>query len=179
MVSVGGCCVVRLLSSFLAACIPSECGILVYREETSRVTKRESFGRLLSVESFLRKSVVSLVSSLSHLAPILRQHYHILQDSDSCKEAFPQPPMLCNRRPKSLKEYLVRARLKRSSTGAPRGIIRNCGKNCITCTHIHDGATSVTFTNTGNTYDIRQQLDCNSNNVIYLIQCIKCITDGR
>ena len=147
--------------------------------KASKVTRQNSLTNKPKTKTARTPFVVTYHPSLSHLAPILRQHYHILQDSDSCKEAFPQPPMLCNRRPKSLKEYLVRARLKRSSTGAPRGIIRNCGKNCITCTHIHDGATTVTFTNTGNTYDIRQQLDCNSNNVIYLIQCIKCITDGN
>ena len=51
-----------LLSRYcLHACVPSMCGMLVYREETSKVTSNVLSGRLPNVESLLRKWVVSLM----------------------------------------------------------------------------------------------------------------------
>ena len=61
MVSVGYERWVRLLSASLHAWMPSECGILVYNEVTSRVTRIESAGKLLRVLSLLRKWLVSLM----------------------------------------------------------------------------------------------------------------------
>ncbi len=58
----------------------------------------------------------------------------------------------------------------------PQGVHKCSSKrNCNTCTHILDGATTVTFTNTGKTFNIKQRLDCNSANVIYVIQCLRCL----
>ena len=43
------------------ASIPSLCGMLVYNDETSRVTSMALFGRVARLASLLRKSVVSLM----------------------------------------------------------------------------------------------------------------------
>ena len=48
-------------------------------------------------------------------------------------------------------------------------------RNCLTCSHILDGANTITFTNTNKTFNIKQRLDCNSSNVIYVIQCTRCL----
>ena len=42
------------------ALIPSLCGILVYNDQTSSVTSKELAGKLPTVRSLLRKSLVSL-----------------------------------------------------------------------------------------------------------------------
>ena len=49
-----------------------------------------------------------------------------------------------------------------------------CGKNCLTCKYISDGQTSYTFHATGETRPITNYIDCNSKNVIYMIQCNQC-----
>ena len=49
-----------------------------------------------------------------------------------------------------------------------------CGKNCLTCKYISDGQTSYTFHATGETRPITNHIDCNSKNVIYMIQCNHC-----
>ncbi|CAH3017774.1 unnamed protein product, partial [Porites evermanni] len=47
-------------------------------------------------------------------------------------------------------------------------------KNCLTCKYISDGQTSYTFHATAETRPITNNIDCNSKNVIYIIQCNHC-----
>ena len=49
-----------------------------------------------------------------------------------------------------------------------------CGKNCLTCKYISDGQTSYIFHATGETRPMTNHIDCNSKNVIYMIQCNHC-----
>ena len=51
--------------------------------------------------------------------------------------------------------------------------------NYVTCQHITDGTTTFNFTNTEKNYDIKQRLDCNSTNVLYALQCKRCLTNGH
>ena len=57
--------------------------------------------------------------------------------------------------------------------GQPRGSYP-CGKNCLTCKYLSDGQTLYTFHATGETRPITNHIDCNSKNVIYMIQCNHC-----
>ena len=124
--------------------------------------------------------VVTYNPCLPQITTILKQHHHILQDTDSCKEAFPQPPILSYRRPKNLRDHLVRAKLKSDATSAPRGSYKcNSRRHCNTCSHILDRDDTVTFTNTNKTFTIKQRLDCNSTNIIYAIQCKTCTQNGN
>ena len=47
-------------------------------------------------------------------------------------------------------------------------------KNCLTCKYISDGQTSYTFHAAAETRPITSNIDCNSKNVIYIIQCNHC-----
>ena len=51
--------------------------------------------------------------------------------------------------------------------------------NCLTCQHIADGNTTFNFFNTDKNYDIKQRQDCNSTNVIYALQCKRCLHNGN
>ena len=43
-----------------------------------------------------------------------------------------------------------------------------------TCKYINDGQTDYTFQSTGDTTTINHRIDCNSRNVIYMIECRRC-----
>ena len=60
-----------------------------------------------------------------------------------------------------------------TAANEPRGSFR-CGNNCLTCHYINDGLTMYTFNSTGETRVINHHIDCNSKNVIYMIQCNHC-----
>ena len=52
-------------------------------------------------------------------------------------------------------------------------------RNCHTCQHIQDGTRTVTFLNTNKTFGIRQSLDCNSTDIIHLLQGKQCPHDKK
>ena len=55
----------------------------------------------------------------------------------------------------------------------PQGQSNQCGKrNCATCPHIHK--TNKIFDGNNNPISLRHDMDCQSKNVIYLIECKSC-----
>ena len=54
--------------------------------------------------------VVSYHPGLPHIGGLLHKLHPVLHSSMRCKEAIPQVPMVTYRKPKSLAQYLVRAR---------------------------------------------------------------------
>ena len=83
--------------------------------------------------------------------------------------------MLAFRKPKSLKDYLVRAKVQKQRIKAEGS--RSCGSSVC---QISKDESFLKFGNkftsnvTGKTYDIHYNLDCNSSNVVYLISCKSC-----
>ena len=88
---------------------------------------------------------------------------------------FKAKPLVAFRRSNNLSNLLVSAKLRKLATitNQPRGSFR-CGKNCLTCNYINDGLTNYTFNSTGETRLINHYIDCNSKNVIYMVQCNNC-----
>ena len=74
----------------------------------------------------------------------------------------------------------MRAKIKNDAATTPR-CISKCPslRNCHTCQHIQDQTRTVTFYNTNKTFDIRQSLNCNSTNLIYLLQCRRCLRNKK
>ena len=91
-----------------------------------------------------------------------------------CYNVFKAAPIVAYRRSSNLSDFLVRAQLRNLvQHNQPRGSYP-CGKNCLTCKYISDGQTSYIFHATGETRPITNHIDCNSKNVIYMIQCNQC-----
>ena len=98
-----------------------------------------------------------------------------MSSSPRCTNVFKAKPFVAFRRSNNLSNILVSAKLHKPSTAANanRGSFR-CGNNCLTCNYINDGLTNYTFTSAGETRFINHHIDCNSKNVIYMIQCNHC-----
>ena len=62
---MGGSGLARVSNARRQASIPSLCGMLVYRELTSKVSRMQSGGRGSKFEILRRKSLVSLSSSMT------------------------------------------------------------------------------------------------------------------
>ena len=78
--------------------------------------------------------------------------------------------MIVYRRPKNLKDNLVRSKLKGEGSG-DKGM-RKCGKSrCQICNFVEEGST---LCRNGRTFHINYLFDCDSAGVIYLIICKKC-----
>ena len=79
------------------------------------------------------------------------------------------------RHPKSLQDYLVRAKLRPldQNTSGNRGTCKCTSNICDVCNYL---ALRDSFSShiKGSSYTVNHQLDCNSRNVVYLISCKVC-----
>ena len=95
---------------------------------------------------------------------------------DSCKKAFPNPPVIAYRRNASLRDLLVHSTLshENSSSQQPAGIKKCNHPRCLTCSFLQEGQTNYTFFTTNEARKITDSISCHSKNLIYLIECTKC-----
>ena len=119
--------------------------------------------------------VITYNPALRYVSSIINKHFNILSSSPRCTNVFKAKPFVAFRRSDNLSNILVTAKLHKPVTAAnePRGSFR-CGNNCLTCNYINDGLTMYTFNSTGETTLINHHIDCNPQNVIYMIQCNHC-----
>ena len=108
---------------------------------------------------------------------ILKNIHLLLTCDKSHEKVFQDIPLVGFRKGKSLKDYLVRAKLPRTieNPGCTKciGPARR-GPPCQVCTMIEQ-ATTFTDRDESRIYDIRKgPLNCNSKYVVYLIQCKIC-----
>ena len=108
------------------------------------------------------------------------QQQPILQSTERLRNIFKEVPVVAFCRSPKRRDLLVRAKLAKnhmySTPGKPpAGTFRyNSRHGCLTCPYINHGKTSYTFTNTGETRQIKHQITCDSTNLTYMIQCKSC-----
>ena len=143
--------------------------------------------QILSARRFSRKELLNKakgskpyrVSLNITYHPVLRdtrkvlENIHLLLAPDGKhREVFEEIPMVGFRNAKSLKDFLVRAKLPKENVTLGCFKCKKC--NCQICNILEE---SATFTDRAQSrvYDIRQgPLNCNSMNIVYLIQCNVC-----
>ena len=83
-----------------------------------------------------------------------------------------ESPLLSFRRPKNLKDHLVRSKLRKVDKGT-NGMFKCGKKRCQVCNYISLG-NKVKSKVTGKTYYVNHIFVCVSEAVVYLITCRKC-----
>ena len=113
--------------------------------------------------------------ALNVLGKVARKLHPMLTNSEEHRKVFPEPPLIAFRRCKNLKDILVRARLSNEGNGGTdkKGCSR-CGKSrCQVCNvmsnseHFHSNVDS-------REYRINHSFNCDSSNVVYLLECTVC-----
>ena len=101
-----------------------------------------------------------------------KRHLSILHASERLRRAFEHPPLIAFRRPRNLRDLLVRATLTTKPHESPGNY--PCGvPRCKTCPilRVTDEFSSHT---TGKVFKVNFRASCKSSNVIYLITCRRC-----
>ena len=120
--------------------------------------------------------VITYHPVLCSMSTIIQTHFKILSSSPRCNSVFQTTPLklVAFRRTDTLSDILVRSKLRTDKqTNVTKGSFR-CGKNCITCRYFTDGRTNYTFSATGEMTTIHDRVDCNSKNLVYMINCLRC-----
>ena len=116
----------------------------------------------------------NLSSKLPNIGGILQELQPLLHCSEKCKKAIRDLSMMAFGTPKSLGDYLVHAKLKTEHTGKrPKGTVKCGQESCQVCNYLCPGDTFTSKT-TGHNFSINYDLNCNSNNVVYLMCCKVC-----
>ena len=88
-------------------------------------------------------------------------------------EVFPKPPLVAFKRQKNIKDYIIRSKIPKTQQIQPKrsnGGMKKCGKSCPTCPFIREG--KYIKLNKGR-WEIHGNVNCETKNVIYLIECKK------
>ena len=146
---------------------------MLKREDVlKKVVKVDSVvGRVRAVFKFDRR--------LPTLNSIFRTNWQIMvEDDQRLLGAFPEPPMICFRRGKNVRETLCQAKLPPARLKRHEDGLRRCQRpQCRLCpyTNLKQGEIlkSVKISSTGEDLMITGQLNCQSSNLIYIGGCLK------
>ena len=116
--------------------------------------------------------VIMYNPALRFFSSIIRKKIHILISSPVVITSFKAVPIATYRRTSNLSDFLVRDKIRNlTHHNQPRGSYLR-GKNCFTYKYcISGGQTSYKFHSTDETRPTTHHNNCNSRNVIYMVQC--------
>lgn len=114
--------------------------------------------------------ILTFTSNAPNVNKILKKHFNIIEQSDRLKKLFTVPPRVVYRRPKNVRDYVVHSKTKRTGQVG----CHPCGKSrCQVCKHMQ--TTTIAESTHGNfTHTIHGDLNCDSPNVVYLLECGIC-----
>ena len=136
------------------------------------INRSDTFKRQHKTKTDRVPLVTTFHPGLPHLPEILHKYLPILHSSNRCKEAIPHCPIVSFRRPKNLKDILVRSKVIQNQP-TPAGFYKCGDKRCKMCDSTITGD-KIQITATGTFHKIKKTLNCKSYNVIYLVTCSKC-----
>ena len=106
---------------------------------------------------------------------IMNKAWRVMVQDPYLQEVFPQPPMVAYRRPPSLRSVLVKAKVPplpiRQSNRTHNGMKR-CSK-CVVCPYVTEQRIVKSSQNCF-VHNINKPVNCDSSNVVYLVECKKC-----
>ena len=153
--------------------------------------------------SSIKKKKINFVTTWDPMFPdineALGKFQHILEEDDECRNLFPKGSFRVSykRGHKNLKELIAPSKIALPDDREERGNSKRqyqgkcvkcggCGKSVkgrkrrsgiYTC-QVLEESTEFKSTQTGERYKIRQDIDCKSANIIYLVTCKKCGFQG-
>ena len=112
---------------------------------------------------------------LPSISSLQAKHWRSMTFQDSyMKEVFPEPPLTAFRRQKNLRDILIRAKVPpapRAHLQRERRGMSKCSMNCTACPYVKPGKEIKLSPN--RYWMINRNVNCQSFNVIYLIECNK------
>ena len=113
---------------------------------------------------------------LPSLQPIQAKHWRSMTSRDAhLKDVFPQPPLTAFKRQRNLKDILIKAKVPQTDKRNQERIIKGmkmCNKvYCNACPFIKERKNLKYDKN--KLWNINKQVNCNSMNIVYIIECEK------
>ena len=111
-------------------------------------------------------------------------HWDTLYQQPRNRAIYPQQPIVCYTRTRNLKDILVKAKFWSISlpnmtsfpfaSGLPESLAKRCGISNCGCCPVMLPRNTITSSSNGNQYHLESSIKCTTENVVYMIECIKC-----
>ena len=112
-----------------------------------------------------------------NIREIIKKHEHFIREHEFLKNVFPPGWFqVVHRRGQNLKELVLRAD-PYAMNPQPLGSYTKCSR-CDSCKNFVSGQTKIKAFATGRTFEIRKEMNCETPNVIYMVECLKCGKQG-
>ena len=127
-----------------------------------------------------KKKVYPFVTEFNPRAPnisqIISKHKHLIS-TPGWKQIFPDKSIItAYRRPKNLKDILAPSKFDKQHVLAEnqRPGCFKCKRKCDLCNNFLKETDCFRSFSTGRSYKIKQEINCGTTNIVYLISCKKC-----
>ena len=112
---------------------------------------------------------------LPSISSIQAKHWRtMVTQNQYLASCFPEPPLTAFKRPRNIREFLIRAKVppppKKREDRDLKGM-KDCGKQCSACPYMKEGRNIKI--NKKSQWKINKSVNCNSFNVIYMLECKK------
>ena len=146
-------------------------------ERAKAIPRERALERVVKEKVKKRRPVFSVEyhPALPSLSKILKKHWRVMSEDPYLAEVYPLPPMVSYRRPKNIKDKLVRAKVPPATSRPKRKIagMKRCPYDCLTCPYVQPGRT-IKASATTYRHDLEASVDCQTANLIYCLSCDKC-----
>lgn len=117
--------------------------------------------------------VLTHSASVPRVSNVLRKHHNILMQSERLRNIFTEPPKAVYRKAKTIRDILSSSSSSKANSPDTIGC-HPCQKpRCKVCPYMRT-CQQVTSTGSNFSLKIKGNLDCDSKNVIYMIECALC-----
>ena len=135
-------------------------------DKVRRMSRTEVLSNNNQPRSMRTPFVVTYHSRLSDISKILRELHHILESSKRCKNAIQSVLFVAFRKPKSLRDYLVRAKVdSRRPKNSLLGTVKCSSRRCEVCKYVDENS-YFKSSQDDRRYSINYNLNCSSSNVV-------------
>ena len=170
--------------------------------KVAKLKRKDTLGEKVARNRKIRNRKINFVTTWDPMFPDInkafRKFYHILEEDEQCKKLFPKGSFRVSykRGHKNLKEFLASSKLVFENMDAVSNSKRqhhgkcvkcgSCGKSTkgrkrssgIYCCQVLEENNQFKSFQTKEQYRIRQDINCKSENVIYLVTCKRCGLQG-
>ena len=147
-------------------------------ERAQKIPRKEALKKVKKTESS-KKPVLTLKYDprLPSVPGIVSKHYRSMICRDEyLKEVFKSPPLTAYKKQRNIRDNLIRAKVadppkKRPERKNPG--MKRCGKMCTVCPYVKE-VKEVKINNRKGPWKINKNVNCETRNIIYMIECLKC-----
>ena len=145
-------------------------------EKAKQIPRNEALKRVVKNKTTSRPVfVVPYHPGLPNIPNIVKKHHRVMILNPHMKSIFPEAPLVAYKRPMSLRDRLIKAKLpppqnrpKRVKAG-----MHKCNKPCSICPFVSTKKT-IKAKHSDHQVELSKHFDCNTKNIVYIIECKKC-----